>query len=245
MPRPTVLLVDDDVSRSGVLASTLRRAGFTPVVAHDAATALAALRDEQPAGVVLDVHLGVGAQDGSTFLRRLRERSSAPVILITGVDAEAATCLGLDLGADDYLVQPISRRDVLFRLRVQLRRHSPPVVAPPGTAALRVGLLTIDPLAHEATLCGRPLALGPTAFDLLYCLAAHAGGVVSTRELMQQVWGVDDVAGKDAVRVAVRRLRRTLDGGGTSATPSLLETVPGVGFRLKTNPPAPRLVVVR
>jgi DNA-binding response OmpR family regulator len=239
-----VLVVDDDRDLVAVLGFALNRQGFGVVPAHDLSGALAALRDHAPALVaaVLDVHLGPGAVDGFEVLRRLRERSALPTLMLTGRDSEDDRVHGLDLGADDYLVKPFSHRELLARLRAQIRRHGLPVPAAGATSAaaapLRAGPLALDVRAHAATQDGRPLILTPTEFRVLHCLMAREGAVVPTRTLMKEVWGFDDPSGKDAVRVAVHRLRRKLNAGpGGPGAPDLVHTVPGVGFRLTASSP--------
>ena len=245
MPRP-LLLVDDDRDLLALLAFTLRRHGFVALPASDLAGALAALKAHAPVAALVDVDLGRGAADGFEVLRRLRERSAIPALMLTGRGAEADVVRALDAGADDYVTKPFSHRVLLARLQAQLRRHGgpaaaaggPPAVAPP----LRLGPLALDVREHAATQDGRRLVLSPTEFRLLHCLMEHDGAVVPTRELMRRVWGFDDPSGKDAVRVAVHRLRRKLHGDPGAGGPLLVVTVPGVGVRLRAG--APRLAAV-
>jgi DNA-binding response OmpR family regulator len=231
-----LLLVDDDYDLVELLTFALGRAGFDVLQAADSPTALALLRAEQPDLAVLDINLG--AWNGFDLLKELRQRSGIPVIMLTGRDAEDDKVRGLELGADDYLTKPFGHRELLARIRAQLRRRGreAPAAAPAALAetTLEVGPLVLNVAEHACTKDGRPLNLSVTEFRLLQYLMQHAGAVVDTRTLMRQVWGFDDPSGKDMVRVTVHRLRRKLEAD--PAHPRLLHTVPGVGVMLKPAP---------
>jgi DNA-binding response OmpR family regulator len=225
-----VLLVDDDRDLVDLLTFVLRRAGFAALAAYDGSTARRLLDAERPDLVVLDV--GIGAESGFDLLRELRRRSDVPVILLTARGAEDDKVLGLGLGADDYVTKPFSHRELVARIRASLRRAEPRERAgddgrpsAPGSV-LRVGPIALDPATHTVTRDGRPIDLTVTEFRLLHVLMARAGIVVPTRTILKQVWGYEDAAGTDVVRVTVYRLRRKLEAG---ASRHLLRTVPGVG----------------
>ena len=224
-----LLLVDDDRDLVELLTFALGRAGFAVLAAHDSPAALALLEAKHPDIAVLDVNLG--AWNGFDLLTELRKRSDIPAIMLTGLGAVGDKVRGLELGADDYLTKPFSHRELLARIRAQLRRQGREAAPPqPAEAVLRAGPLTLNAAEHTVRKAGRALSLTVTEFRLLHYLMVHAGAVVPTRAIMKHVWGYDDVAASDTVRVTVHRLRRKLEDD--PAHPQLLHTVPGVGFRL-------------
>ena len=243
-----VLVVDDDRDLVAILTFALGRQGLTVVPAHDIQGALTALEAEQPDAAIVDVYLGRGVPDGFEVLRRLRERSPIPVLMLTGQNDEADVVRGLELGANDYLVKPFSYRILLARLQAALRQYrvSWPATAaggaaPPTESVLRAGPLVLDVREQQVTQAGRLLVLTRTEFRLLRCLMDHAGDVVPTGTLLQEVlgWGDDTPSNRAAIRVAVHRLRRKLDDG-TPAAQHRVRTVPRAGVQLLTGdePPA-------
>ena len=228
-----LLLVDDDRDLVELLTFALGRAGFAVLPAHDSPAALALLEAKHPDIAVLDVNLG--AWNGFDLLTELRKRSDIPAIMLTGLGAVGDKVRGLELGADDYLTKPFSHRELLARIRAQLRRQGREAAPPqPAEAVLRAGPLTLNAAEHTVRKAGRALSLTVTEFRLLHYLMVHAGAVVPTRAIMKHVWGYDDPGGRDLVRVTVHRLRRKLEDD--PAHPQLLHTVAGIGFRL--GPPA-------
>jgi DNA-binding response OmpR family regulator len=227
-----ILLVDDDRELIDLLAFALKRAGLEPIGAHDAATALRLFDERKPDLVVLDINLG--AASGLDVLRDLRRRSQLPVIMLTALDSEEDKVRGLEAGADDYLTKPFSHRELIARIRAQLRRSGQewPVRRAPETR-LEVGSITLDLAEHSVTKSGQALSLTVTEFRLLHCLMTNAGTVVPTSTILKQVWGYNDPSGSDVVRVTVHRLRRKLEQD--PARPQLLHTIPGVGVRLKSD----------
>jgi DNA-binding response OmpR family regulator len=229
-----ILLVDDDRELIDLLAFALKRAGLEPIAAHDAAAAVRLFEERQPDLVVLDINLG--AASGLEVLKDLRRRSQLPVIMLTALDSEEDKVRGLEAGADDYLTKPFSHRELIARIRAQLRRSGQewPVRQAPQTR-LQVGSITLDVAEHTVTKSGQPVSLTVTEFRLLHCLMTSAGTVVSTAALLKQVWGYHDPGGSDVVRVTVHRLRRKLEQD--PARPKLLHTIPGVGVLLKSDIP--------
>jgi len=225
-----VLLVDDDRELIDLLAFALKRAGLEPVAAYDRTSALRLFEERQPDLVVLDINLGTSS--GLDVLKDLRRRSSLPVIMLTALDSEEDKVRGLEAGADDYLTKPFSHRELIARIRAQLRRSGQewPARRPPETR-LEVGAITLDLSEHSVTKAGQPVSLTVTEFRLLHCLMSNAGRVVPTGDLLKQVWGYQDPGGSDVVRVTVHRLRRKLEQD--PARPHLLHTIPGVGVLLK------------
>jgi DNA-binding response OmpR family regulator len=230
-----ILLVDDDRELIDLLAFALRRAGLDPIGAHDASAALRLFEERQPDLVVLDINLG--ASSGLEVLKDLRRRADLPVIMLTALDSEEDKVRGLEAGADDYLTKPFSHRELIARIRAQLRRSGQEVAArrAPETR-LEVGNITLDLAEHSVTKSGQQVSLTVTEFRLLHCLMTNAGTVVPTSALLKQVWGYTDPGGSDVVRVTVHRLRRKLEQDPTR--PSILHTIPGVGVLLKSEPAA-------
>ena len=228
-----ILYADDDRELVDLVGFALRRAGFNVLPAHDAPSALKLLAEEHPDLAVLDVNLGVW--NGFDLLRDLRRQSEIPVIMLTGRSSEPDKVRGLELGADDYVTKPFSHRELIARIRANLRRQgqewSTPVAAQTN---LRVGPLTLNLAEHALAKHDQPIDLTVTEFRLLHYLMLNAGSVVPTRAILKQVWGYEDPSGTDVVRVAVHRLRRKLEDDPTA--PRLLQTVPGVGILLKAEP---------
>ena len=186
--------------------------------------------------MVLDINLG--ASNGLEVLKELRRRTQLPVIMLTALDSEEDKVRGLEAGADDYLTKPFSHRELIARIRAQLRRSGQdwPVRKAPETR-FEVGSIVLDMAEHSVTKSGQLVSLTVTEFRLLHCLMTNAGTVVSTNSLLKQVWGYNDPGGSDVVRVTVHRLRRKLEHD--PARPSLLHTIPGVGVLLKSDVTAP------
>jgi two-component system response regulator MtrA len=223
-----LLLIDDDAELVAVLTLALERAGFAVWSAHDARTALTLLDTQRPDLVVLDSPLR--AADALELLDEIRRRSAAVVVMLTGRGDEDARVAGLEQGADDYVSKPFSPRELVARVRGRLRHQGEPVPTAAGTV-LQVGPLTLDVEAHLVRNAGQPVALTPLEFRLLAYLLRHPGTVVTFATLLRQVWGYDDLAVTDVVRSTVYRLRRKL--ADDPAEPHLLQSVPGIGFRLR------------
>lgn len=221
-----VLLVDDDRELVDLLAFALKRAGLEAVPAYDGAVAMRQMDERPPDAVVLDVNLG--ATSGLDLLRTIRQRSDLPAILLTALDSEDDKVRGLELGADDYLTKPFSHRELIARIRAQLRKVGQVWSAPkPAETVIQAGTVALDVAQHIVTMRGQNVSLTVTEFRLLHYLLLHAGTVVPTSVLLKHVWGYPDSAGTDVVRVTVHRLRRKLEVD--PAHPRLLRTVSGVG----------------
>ena len=214
-----ILLVEDEDSIAEPLADGLRREGFDVVRAATGAAALEAA----PADLVL-LDLRLPDLDGLDVCRRLRERSGVPIIVVTARGEEADRVVGLELGADDYVVKPFGLRELIARIRAVTRR-----TGARGAAGepLRVGALEVDERARRATLDGRDLELTPKEFDLLAALARDPGAAVSRRRLLEEVWETTWYGSSKTIDVHVAALRRKL------GDPGWIETVRGVGFRLR------------
>ncbi len=228
-----LLVVDDDRDLVELLDFVLRRAGFTVIAAHDAPTARQTMRTERPDLVVLDINLG--RWNGIELIADLRRERDVPVVLLTGRDSEEDKVAGLEAGADDYITKPFAHRELVARIRAMLRRYGrQPQAERPAAERLQVGPVTLDTQTHTASKEGAALNLTVTEFRLLHYLMRHAGTVVPTADMLRHVWGYDDPAGSDVVRVTVFRLRRKLEDD--PADPKLIQTVPGVGVLLHRRP---------
>jgi two-component system response regulator VicR len=222
-----ILVVDDEPPIVDVLAYNLRRANYEVITANNGQEALDKARATQPDLIVLDLMLPV--VDGLDVCRALRRERDVPIIMLTARDSEIDRVVGLELGADDYVVKPFSVRELMARVRNVLRRAAPP---PPGgqAEARRLGDLAIDPTRHEASWGSHALDLTALEFDLLYTFVCHAGQVLSREQLVEQVWGYDYYGDLRVVDAAVKRLRAKLRQVAQGAEP--VETVRGVGYKL-------------
>jgi two-component system, OmpR family, response regulator RegX3 len=221
-----VLFVEDEPSIYEPFSKALAREGFEPVVARTAAEALELAEDGDFAIVLLDLMLPDG--DGRDVCRELRRRSSVPILMLTARGTEADRIVGLELGADDYVVKPFSGPEVIARIRAILRRTAAPP-AEEEQPVVTVGALEVDVAARRARLAGEELALSRKEFDLLAELIRNAGRVVTREQLMDRVWDENWFGPTKTLDVHVRWLRQKL--GDDPSAPRYLHTVRGVGFR--------------
>jgi two-component system response regulator MprA len=218
-----VLVVEDDADIAGVLRRSLDKEGYDVRIAGDGVAALEESNVFEPDAVVLD--LGLPKLDGVEVCRRLREDGDVPILMLTARDALENRVDGLDSGADDYLVKPFERDELLARLRALMRRRPPR-----GSAYLVVGDLKLNPDSHEVRRGDRQLDLTTREFELLEHLMRNERLVVSRQALLDEVWGYHPFAETNTVDVFVSNLRRKLEAGGE---PRLLHTVRGAGYVLK------------
>jgi two-component system response regulator RegX3 len=218
-----VLLVEDETSISEPFCSALVREGFVPVVAATVAEARALLKEREPDIVLLDLMLPDG--DGRELARELRAESQLPMIMLTARGSEIDRVVGLELGADDYVVKPFAAAEVIARIRAVLRRSGQREAAD----RLSVGDVAVDIAARRAWLAGRELSLTRKEFDLLARLARSAGNVVTREDLMSDVWDENWFGSTKTLDVHMTALRRKL--GEDPAAPRFIQTVRGVGFR--------------
>ncbi|MCB0054066.1 MAG: response regulator transcription factor [Caldilinea sp.] len=232
MSGQTILVVDDEPSISEVVTLYLRRAGYQVRVAHDGTAALAELEAALPDLVVLDLMLpGV---DGMEITRRLRAVGDTPIIMLTARREETDRILGLEMGADDYVVKPFSPQELVSRVRAVLRRTAQPAKrdeAAPSQRALRFADLTVDPTTRLATVRGEEIVLTAKEFDLLWFLAGHPRQVFNRDQLLDNVWGETQYIDPSTVTVHVRRLREKLEAD--PSTPRHILTVWGVGYKFE------------
>ena len=219
-------MVEDDADIAGVLRRSLDKEGYEVRVAGDGEAALAESGVFEPDAVVLD--LGLPKLDGVEVCRRIREEADVPILMLTARDAVDARVEGLDSGADDYLVKPFERAELLARLRALLRRRPPR-----GSAFLVAGDLRLNPDTHEVFRGERTLELTAREFELLEHLMRNERIVVSRQALLDEVWGYHPFAETNTVDVFISNLRRKLEAGGE---PRLLHTVRGAGYVLRAEP---------
>lgn len=227
-----ILLVEDALDLAQAISRELIAAGYRVVHAADGLAALEAFVREQPDLVVLDWMLP--KLDGLEVLKRLRQTSATPVLMLTARSEESDLVIGLELGADDYLAKPFSNRELVARIRAMLRRnaHFQQTIqadqTPSSTLLVRGGL-QLDPAAYSATLDGQLLDLTPNEWSLLDVLLRNPGRTFSRAYLLDAVWGQEYIGGDRSVDNAMLRLRKKLGAFGDE-----IETVWGIGYRLRT-----------
>jgi two-component system, OmpR family, response regulator MprA len=221
--RPRVLVVEDDTDIAGVLRRSLDKEGYDVRVALDGEAAIDEAGVFEPDAVVLD--LGLPRLDGVEVCRRLRDDGDVPILILTARDALEARVEGLDSGADDYLVKPFERDELLARLRALLRRRPPR-----GSAYLVVGDLRLNPDTHQVVRGDRDLELTAREFELLEHLMRNERIVVSRQALLDEVWGYHPFAETNTVDVFISNLRRKLEADGEAR---VLHTVRGAGYVLR------------
>jgi len=220
---PRVLVVEDDDDIAQVLQRSLRMEGYDVRLAGDGVSALDQAHAFLPDLVVLD--LGLPRLDGIEVARELRSRDDVPILMLTARDALESRVEGLDSGADDYLVKPFERQELLARLRALLRRRPPK-----GAAPLVVGDLMLNPDTHEVSRGERPIELTQREFELLEYLMRNERIVISRQRLLDEVWGYDPFSVTNTIEVFVSNLRRKLEADGE---PRLLHTIRGAGYVLR------------
>ena len=218
-----MLVVEDDEEIAQTLQRSLRLDGYEVRIAGDGLDALDQAAAYNPDLVILD--LGLPKLDGIEVARRLRAADDVPILMLTARDALEARVEGLDSGADDYLVKPFERQELLARLRALLRRRPPR-----GSASLNVGDLSLNPDTHEVRRGTRTIELTQREFELLEYLMRNERIVVPRQRLLEEVWGYDPFATTNTIEVFVSNLRRKLESGGE---PRLLHTIRGAGYVLR------------
>ena len=226
--RPRILFVEDERSISEPFSHALEREGFEPVVAQTAAEALQLAERIDPALVLLDLMLPDG--DGRDVCRELRRSSDRPIIMLTARGTETDRIVGLELGADDYVVKPFSGPELIARIRAVLRRAGGGNSG--GGRSMRVGELELDASSRRVTLGGAELELSRKEFDLLAALMSRAGRVSRREDLMSEVWDENWFGSTKTLDTHIGWLRRKL--GDDPAEPRFIHTVRGVGFRFSS-----------
>jgi len=220
MSEGTILVVEDEESIASLVRAYLEREGYRVAWASGGAAALERLARDDPRLVVLD--LGLPDMDGVEVCRRVRADSAVPIIMLTARDEEVDRVVGLEVGADDYVVKPFSPKELVARIRAVLRRAEAP---PPADPPLRLGDVLLRPGAREVEVAGRSVELRAKEFDLLAYLMENRGVVVSRDRLLEQVWGMDYEGGLRTVDTHVALVRRRLGRA------DLIRTVRGAGYK--------------
>jgi two-component system response regulator MtrA len=221
-----VLVVDDDPALAEMLGIVLRSEGFEPSFVAEGDRALAAFRDVKPDVVLLDVMLP--GTDGIDVCRQIRAESGTPIVMLTARSDTIDVVLGLESGADDYVVKPFKPKELVARVRARLRRTDEP-----AAETLAIGDLEIDVAGHVVSRAGGSVALTPLEFDLLTTLARRPRQVFTREQLLEQVWGYKHAADTRLVNVHVQRLRSKIERDPEH--PEIVVTVRGVGY--KAGPP--------
>ncbi len=217
-----VLVVDDDTALAEMLGIVLRNEGFEPVFCADGDKALAAFRDSKPDLVLLDLMLP--GNDGIDVCRQIRTESGVPIVMLTAKSDTVDIVVGLESGADDYIVKPFKPKELVARVRARLRRPQEPA---PET--LQIGDLSIDVAGHSVKRNGQAISLTPLEFDLLVALARKPWQVFTREVLLEQVWGYRHAADTRLVNVHVQRLRSKIEKD--PERPEIVVTVRGVGYK--------------
>src|SRR3712207_252125 len=220
--RARVLVVDDDPALAEMLGIVLRGEGFDPSFVADGDAALGAFRREKPDVVLLDLMLP--GTDGIEVCRQIRAESGVPIVMLTARSDTVDVVLGLESGADDYVVKPFKPKELVARVRARVRKYD---ADPPES--LQIGDLRIDVAGHRVTRDGTPISLTPLEFDLLVCLARKPWQVFTREVLLEQVWGYRHAADTRLVNVHVQRLRSKIEHDPEH--PEIVVTVRGVGYK--------------
>lgn len=223
-----ILIVDDDTLLRRSLSLQLEQAGYQASTAEDAETAIAMVDRIRPDIILLDV--GLPGMDGLDALKHFRDRLNIPVIFVTARRREIDTILGLELGADDYITKPFNSDILLSRIKAVLRRSEPKSPVEQEYQQISVGDLIIDPGAHTVSISGEPVSLTAREFAVLHVLAINQSRVVSTNDLIAQVWGAEFAGEPQVVYVQIRWLREKIETDPN--TPQRIINVRGVGYKL-------------
>ena len=219
-----ILVVDDEFEIVKVVRAYLEQSGFRVITAGDGQLALAAFRHERPDLVILDLNLPL--IDGLDVCRTIRRESNTPVIMLTARVEETDRLIGLEIGADDYIVKPFSPREVVARVRTVLRRSTS---APEQPSLMTSGALSIDPLKHEVQLQGRSIDLTPSEFNILLTMASQPGRAFSRMDLLDAAQGEAYEGYERSIDVHIKNLRQKL--GDEPRAPTYILTVYGVGYK--------------
>jgi len=226
-----ILIVEDEKAIADIVAFNLGREGFETQTAYDGLEGLAQSLSGQYDLMLLDVMLP--GMDGFEILRRLREKSTMPVIMLTAREEETDKVLGLEIGADDYITKPFSMRELLARIRANLRRVAAEPAQAKSGADITIGELEIFLAAHEVRKNGEPLDLTAREYDILAYMASRPDTVITREELMSKVWGYDYYGDLRTVDVAMRRLREKVET--TPAEPRYLITRRNMGYLMASH----------
>ncbi|EAD4801830.1 response regulator transcription factor [Listeria monocytogenes] len=232
MAEKKILVVDDEKLIADIVKFNLNKEGFDVYCAYDGDEALELVEEVQPDLILLDIMLP--GRDGIEVCREVRKKYDMPIIMVTAKDSEIDKVIGLELGADDYVTKPFSNRELIARVKANLRRHSQVssnAAEEEENSELEIGSLIIHPDAYVASKRGETIELTHREFELLHYLAKHMGQVMTREHLLQTVWGYDYFGDVRTVDVTVRRLREKIEDNPSH--PAWLVTRRGVGYYLR------------
>jgi len=224
--RTTILIVDDEPAIRRFLRTSLTAQSFAVVEAENAGAAVAAIKRDKPDLAILD--LGLPDMDGTEVIRRLRASGDLPILVLSVRDDERGKVAALDLGADDYITKPFGMEELIARVRTALRHRFQAQGEQPVFVS---GDLSVDLVRRTVKLRGQEIKLSPREYDVLTLLVAHAGKVLTHRQILTQVWGPAHAEDAQYLRVAVRSLRQKIEAD--PARPQFIQTESGVGYRLR------------
>ncbi|TYR80285.1 response regulator transcription factor [Priestia megaterium] len=227
-----ILVVDDEKPIADILKFNLQKEGYEVFCAYDGIEALEKVEEVQPEMILLDIMLP--QKDGMEVCREVRKKYDMPIIMLTAKDSEIDKVLGLELGADDYVTKPFSTRELLARVKANLRRHQQVsnTAEESETNEITIGALVIHPDAYIVSKRGETIELTHREFELLHYLAKHIGQVMTREHLLQTVWGYDYFGDVRTVDVTVRRLREKIEDNPSH--PTWIVTRRGVGYYLRS-----------
>ncbi|EKA3548608.1 response regulator transcription factor [Listeria monocytogenes] len=232
MAEKKILVVDDEKPIADIVKFNLNKEGFDVYCAYDGDEALELVEEVQPDLILLDIMLP--GRDGIEVCREVRKKYDMPIIMVTAKDSEIDKVIGLELGADDYVTKPFSNRELIARVKANLRRHSQVssnAAEEEENSEQEIGSLIIHPDAYVASKRGETIELTHREFELLHYLAKHMGQVMTREHLLQTVWGYDYFGDVRTVDVTVRRLREKIEDNPSH--PAWLVTRRGVGYYLR------------
>lgn len=229
MSRARILVVDDEPSIGEVVSLYLAQEGYEVKVVRDGLAALNALTAFAPDLLVLDLMLP--KVDGLEITRRVRGQGNTPIIMLTARKEETDRIVGLEMGADDYVVKPFSPRELVSRVKAVLRRTQGAGAVDNGTKPISFGAVTVDPRTRQVLVNGQEVALTVKEFDLLWAFATHPRQVFNRDQLLDLVWGITEYVDPSTVTVHVRRLREKIETDPSN--PKHILTVWGVGYRFE------------
>lgn len=225
-----ILVVDDEKPIADILKFNLEKEGYDVIVAHNGDDAIELAEKETPDLILLDIMLP--GKDGNEVCREIRKTQTMPIIMLTAKDSEIDKVLGLELGADDYVTKPFSNRELIARVKANLRRQQQTVEESQEVKKdIHIGKLTIHPEAYSVTRDGEHIDLTHREFELFYYLARHIGQVMTREHLLETVWGYDYFGDVRTVDVTVRRLREKIEEDPSN--PLFIITRRGVGYYLQ------------
>ena len=223
-----ILVVEDDRNRSELIRMYLEKEGFEVVMAHDGEEAVAKFESEKPSLILLDIMMP--KLDGWQVCRQIRQKSDCPIIMLTAKGETFDKVLGLELGADDYVVKPFDTKEIVARIKAVLRRSSPAGTAEGEVKEVSYDKLTVNMTRYELKVDGKVVDAPPKELELLFHLASHPNRVFTRDQLLDEVWGFEYYGDSRTVDVHIKRLREKLEGVSDQWS---LKTVWGVGYKFE------------